>query len=161
MAGLKRKEAPKTGAVKASLPQKKQKTAPVKAAAPKSKSKSIPVGEDSPESDTTEDDEFDDLSSEDGAAAQGDDSMSDVDSAPETSKASKTNGSADVNGTEPEKKMKSMSGFWNESKQSLTWRQLVQPLPKPMLPSEPLQRSAKRTSPMPTLFNDPRRYGSV
>lgn len=107
MAGLKRKEAPKTGTVKASLPQKKQKTVAAKAPAHKTKK---PVDSDLSESDTTEDeDDFDGLSSDGGAALDGDESTSDIDSAPETGKPAKSNGSA-VNGAsdgEGEKKIKS------------------------------------------------------
>lgn len=75
MAGIKRKDGPKTTAVEI---QKKQKVAkPTKTTKPKSQ----PVGADLPESDTTEDDDDDDFGGfgDDDAADAGESSMSDVD----------------------------------------------------------------------------------
>jgi len=74
MAGIKRKDGPKTAAVEV---QKKQRIAkPTKTAKPKAK----PVAADLPESDTTEDDDDDDFGGfgDDDAADVGESSMSDV-----------------------------------------------------------------------------------
>ena len=159
MAGLKRKEVPNTHSSKAVAPQKKQKFATN--AAPKNKKSKLPVGADLPESDTTEDeDDFDGIPSDDGAAAEesdGSDLSIENGSAAVSSKAKQNGDSGAANG---DKKFKGML-IEQASKDRADSSKSGPPLPKHTLLREQWPKSAKPASPTQTQYSARRRSGNV